>query len=71
VFLLLPLLVRFGLDGLVARCRFPGTTMIPAAHAVRSGLLLKMLGKSRRSHVMDLVFDCARRSIVITGIGAS
>jgi hypothetical protein len=57
VFLLLPLLVRFGLDGLVARCRFPGTTMIPAAHAVRSGLLLKMLGKSRRSHVMDVVFD--------------
>ena len=57
VFLLLPLLVRFGLDGLVARCRFPGTKMIPAAHAVRSGLLLKMLGKSRRSHVMDLVFD--------------
>src|ERR1700682_2360997 len=31
--------------------------MIPAAHAVRSALLLKMLGKSRRSHVMDLVFD--------------
>jgi hypothetical protein len=57
VFLLLPLLVRFGLDGLVARCRFPGTKMIPAAHAVRSALLLKMLGKSRRSHVMDLVFD--------------
>lgn len=57
LFLLLPLLVRMDLDGLVARCGFPGTKMIPAAHAVRSGLLLKMLGKSRRSHVMDLVFD--------------
>jgi hypothetical protein len=57
VFLLLPLLVRFHLDTLVARCRFPGSQMIPAAHAVRSALLLKMLGKSRRSHVMDLVFD--------------
>jgi hypothetical protein len=57
LFLLLPLLVRFGLDDLVAECSFPGTKMIPAAHAVRSGLLLKMLGKSRRSHVMDLVFD--------------
>lgn len=57
LFLLLPLLVRMNLDGLVARCGFPGTKMIPAAHAVRSGLLLKMLGKSRRSHVMDLVFD--------------
>jgi hypothetical protein len=57
VFLLLPLLVRFQLDTLVGRCRFPGSRMIPAAHAVRSALLLKMLGKSRRSHVMDLVFD--------------
>jgi hypothetical protein len=57
LFLLLPLLVRFGLDALVRRCRFPGSQMIPAAHAVRSGLVLKMLGKSRRSHVMDLVFD--------------
>jgi hypothetical protein len=57
VFLLLPLLARFDLDTLVARCQFPGSRMIPAAHAVRSALLLKMLGKSRRSHVMDLVFD--------------
>jgi len=57
LFLLLPLLVRFDIDALVSRCRFPGTKMIPAAHAVRSALLLKMLGKSRRSHVMDLVFD--------------
>jgi len=57
LFLMLPLLVRFGLDDLVKGCDFPGTQMIPATHAVRSGLLLKMLGKSRRSHVMDLVFD--------------
>jgi hypothetical protein len=57
LFLLLPLLARMDLDGLVARCGFPGTRMIPAAHAVRSALLLKMLGKSRRSHVMDLTFD--------------
>jgi hypothetical protein len=57
LFLLLPLLVRMDLDGLVARCGFPGTTMIPAAHAVRAALLLKLLGKSRRSHVMDLLFD--------------
>src|SRR5713226_1713910 len=31
--------------------------MIPATHAVRAALLMKLLGKSRRSHVMDLVFD--------------
>jgi hypothetical protein len=57
LFLLLPLLARLDLEGLVARCRFPGTKMIPAAHAVRAALILKLLGKSRRSHVMDLVFD--------------
>jgi hypothetical protein len=57
LFLLLPLLANLDLDALVRRCGFPGTKMIPAAHAVRSALLLKLVGKSRRSHVMDLVFD--------------
>lgn len=57
LFLLLPLLTQVDLDSIVKRCGFPGTKMIPAAHAVRSALLLKLLGKSRRSHVMDLVFD--------------
>ena len=57
LFLLLPLLVRANLDLLVAQGRLPGTQMIPAAHAVRAALILKLLGKSRRSHVMDLVFD--------------
>jgi len=57
VFMLLPLLARLDLDAMVARCRFPGTKMIPAEYAVRAALLLKLLGKSRRSHVMDLVFD--------------
>jgi hypothetical protein len=57
LFLLLPLLVDLNLDAIVKRCGLPGTKMVPAAHAVRSALLLKLLGKSRRSHVMDLVFD--------------
>ncbi len=57
LFLLLPILVRLGIDDLVSKCGFPGTRMIPATHAVRSALILKLLGKSRRSHVMDLVFD--------------
>jgi hypothetical protein len=57
LFLLLPLLAKLGLDRVVRRARFPGTRMIPAGHAVRAALLLKLLGKSRRSHVMDLVFD--------------
>jgi hypothetical protein len=57
LFLLLPLLARLDLEALVTRCRFPGSKMIPAAHAVRAALALKLLGKSRRSHGMDLVFD--------------
>jgi len=57
LFLLLPLLVGLDIDGLVAQTRLPGTEMIPARHAVRAALVLKLLGKSRRSHVMDLVFD--------------
>lgn len=57
LFLLLPILARLGIDDLVSKCGFPGTRMIPATHAVRSALILKLLGRSRRSHVMDLVFD--------------
>jgi len=57
LFLLLPILVRLGLDQLVRKSQLPGTKMIPASHAVRSALILKLLGKTRRSHVMDLVFD--------------
>jgi transposase-like protein len=57
LFLLLPLLARLDLDTVVAGCKFPGTKMIPAAHAVRAALVLKLLGKARRSHVMDLLFD--------------
>ena len=57
LFLFLPLLARLRLDDLVRKSKFPGTKMIPATHAVRSALILKLLGKTRRSHVMDLVFD--------------
>lgn len=57
LFLMLPLLVQLGLDRLVREAGFPGTKMVPAEHAVRSALLLKLLGKARRSHVMDLLFD--------------
>lgn len=57
LFLLLPFLVDLDLDTLVRRCGFPGSKMIPATHAIRSALLFKLLGKSRRSHVMDLLFD--------------
>lgn len=57
LFLLLPLLARLDLDALVDSCKLPGTRMIPATHAFRAGMILKLLGKTRRSHVMDLLFD--------------
>lgn len=57
LFLLLPLLAKLRLDQLVRRAGFPGTRMIPAERAVQAALVLKLLGKARRSHVMDLVFD--------------
>ena len=57
LFIFLPWLVRLDLAGLVARAHFPGTQMIPAAHAVRAALALKLTSTERKSHVMDLVFD--------------
>ncbi len=57
LFLLLPLLARLDFDALVRAAKFPGTKMIPATHAVRAALVLKLLGTARRSHVMDLLFD--------------
>jgi hypothetical protein len=57
LFLLLPLLARLDLDAAVGGANFPGTRMIPASHAVRAALVLKLLGTARRSHVMDLLFD--------------
>jgi hypothetical protein len=36
---------------------FPGSKMIPAPHAMRSLLGLKLYGSARHSHVMSEVFD--------------
>jgi len=57
LFLFVPWLVRLDLAGLVASAGLPGTRMIPAAHAVRATLALKLTSTERKSHVMDLVFD--------------
>jgi hypothetical protein len=45
LFLLLPLLARLELDGVVQAGGLPGTKMIPAAHAVRAALLLKVVAR--------------------------
>ena len=57
LFIFVPWLVRLGLEDVIETAGFPGTRMIPAAHAVRAALALKLTSTERRSHVMDLVFD--------------
>ncbi len=59
LFLFLPLLQGIDLAGVVRTACLPGSKMIPAEQAVRSLLALKLLGRERKSHVMDLVFDPA------------
>ena len=57
LFLLLPELVRFPVEQLAAAARLPGSKMIPAAHALRACLSLKLWSIERKSHVMALVAD--------------
>ena len=57
LFLFVPYLVESGLEELLRRAGFPGSVMIPAAHALRSLLALKLFGNARHSHVMSHVFD--------------
>jgi hypothetical protein len=57
LFILLPLVVKLGLDRLADEAALPGTKAIPAAHALLSALALKLTSIERKSHVMDLVFD--------------
>lgn len=57
LFLFLPLLTGIDLAALVRSTELPGSEMVPAEHALRTLLALKLLGKERTSHVMELVFD--------------
>jgi hypothetical protein len=57
LFLFLPALAEMGFDRLIGRCDFPGTKSVPAAHALRSLLALKLFGTQRHLHVMSAVFD--------------
>src|SRR5207302_171571 len=45
------------LSEVVRQANLPGSAMIPAEQAVRTLLALKLVGKERKSHVMDLVSD--------------
>jgi len=57
LFLFLPTLAPAHLDRILSQAGFPGSQMVPAAHAVRSLLGLKLFGTARHSHVMSYVFD--------------
>jgi hypothetical protein len=57
LFLFVPLMRSIRLAEVVARAELPGSEMIPAQQAVRTLLALKLIGKQRQSHVMDLVED--------------
>jgi len=57
LFVLLPVLVNWGLERWVRRAGLPGSKMIPALQSLLSLLSLKLLGKERMSHVMDVCFD--------------
>lgn len=57
LFLFLPALVEMGFDRVIGKCDLPGTRMVPAAHAVRSLLALKLFGTQRHTHVMSAVLD--------------
>lgn len=57
LFLFVPYLAAIPLEKLLAQAGFPGSAMVPAAHAMRSLLALKLFGGARHSHVMSYVFD--------------
>ena len=57
LFLFVPLMKRINLRGVLGTIALPASRMIPAEQAVRTLLAMKLAGKERKSHVMDLVFD--------------
>jgi transposase len=57
LFLFLPDLIRLDVDRLAERAKLPGSRMIPAAHALRASLVLKLWAIERKSHIMALVAD--------------
>src|SRR5438552_10963112 len=57
LFLFVPDLVRLHLDSLVQAAHLPGSKMIPAGHALRACLALKLWSIERHSHVMALAAD--------------
>jgi hypothetical protein len=57
LFFFVPLMRQLDLARLVKDAGLPGSRMVPAEQALRSLLALKLIGKERKSHVMNLVDD--------------
>jgi len=57
LWLFVPFLAQIPLETILRTAAFPGSRMIPAAHAVRALLGLKLYGARRHSHVMAEVLD--------------
>src|SRR3954468_2586988 len=57
LWLFVPLMRDIPLAEVLRTADLPGSTTIPAEQAVRTLLALKLSGKERKSHVMDLVCD--------------
>ena len=57
LFLFVPTLVEWGIEGWIRRAGLPGSQMIPALQSVLSLLSLKLTGRERISHVMDVCAD--------------
>jgi hypothetical protein len=57
LFLFLPSLATLPFDRIVRSAGLPGSPMVPAPHALRSLLALKLFGNARHSHVMSYVLD--------------
>jgi hypothetical protein len=57
LFLFIPDLVRLDGDALAQGAKLPGSRMIPATHALRASLALKLWAIERKSHIMALVAD--------------
>jgi hypothetical protein len=57
LFLFVPYLAEVPWESILEDNGFPGSKMIPASHAMRSLLGLKLYGSARHSHVMSEVFD--------------
>jgi transposase len=57
LYLFLPFLAAIPFDRIINQAGLPGSKMIPAEHAMRSLLGLKLFGSARHSHVMSYVLD--------------